>query len=108
MPFDAVGCFHQRLAQRGVGVDAAGDLFGGQLGLTGQADEHHALITALLARMGEKRLDYTETFIQLANTLAAGADARATETLKAELGDWIEGWRSAIDARLTSSTWREM
>jgi hypothetical protein len=36
LPFDAVGRFHQRLTQRGMGMDAVGDLFGGQFGIVGQ------------------------------------------------------------------------
>ena len=66
-----------------------------KLGLTGQAEDHHGLVTALLDRMHEKRLDYTITFVRLSEALAG----ETADELQADLGDWFTDWMAKVDAQ---------
>lgn len=71
----------------------------GRSGRSGQSDEDDTLVTALLDRMLEKRLDYTNTFVRLADALAHEPSSRPTDELMDDLGDWLTTWMATIDAQ---------
>lgn len=70
-----------------------------KLGMTGPAEQNDALVTALLDRMLEKRLDYTVTFARLGDALAGKPATDATDELKADLGGWLTDWMATVDAQ---------
>ena len=68
-------------------------MYGKKLGLKDSALNNKALISDLLTLMQNQKLDYTETFLQLTQSLSD--DAKAQE-LESKLGDWYPTWLAAL------------
>lgn len=70
-------------------------MYGKKLGMKGTALTNKALISDLLTLMQTKKLDYTQTFLHLTESLSN--DAKAQE-LESKLGDWYQTWLVALRA----------
>jgi len=69
------------------------DMYGKKLGLESTTLENQSLINDLLQLMQAKKLDYTQTFLQLTHSLSGEA---FDEELKGQLGDWYQMWLIAL------------
>lgn len=68
-------------------------MYGKKLGLANSGLSNKTLIIDLLTLMQKQKLDYTETFLQLTQSLSD--DAKAQE-LESKLGDWYQAWLAAL------------
>ncbi|NQY87837.1 MAG: YdiU family protein [Colwellia sp.] len=69
-------------------------MYGNKLGMKDTALNNKPLITDLLTKMQTQKLDYTQTFLQLTQSLTDGAKA---QKLASKLGDWYQTWLVALD-----------
>jgi uncharacterized protein YdiU (UPF0061 family) len=69
-------------------------MYGKKLGLKNITVNNKSLISDLLALMQSQSLDYTQTFLKLAQSLSE--DVKAQE-LKHKLGDWYEKWLIVLE-----------
>lgn len=69
-------------------------MYANKLGMSQIYSAHKVLIDSLLEIMQTKRLDYTQTFYRLTQSLK---DKIIADELKAELGDWYSTWLSVIE-----------
>ena len=70
------------------------EMLGSKLGMTDITQDDHALIQQLLETMQTQQLDYTQTFIDLTQSL----DSEISDSpLQQSLGDWLGGWRARLD-----------
>ncbi|MET0115958.1 MAG: protein adenylyltransferase SelO family protein [Sedimenticola sp.] len=63
-------------------------------GLTRRSSSDHSLITDLLDLLLQKRLDYTNSFHLLTDSLSSPS---AEERIAGQLGDWYIRWRRGLD-----------
>jgi uncharacterized protein YdiU (UPF0061 family) len=68
-------------------------MYAKKLGLNDTGLEGQALINDLLTLMKTKKLDYTQTFLLLTESLT---DKEKAEELKSKLGEWYLNWFAAI------------
>jgi uncharacterized protein YdiU (UPF0061 family) len=76
-------------------------MYGKKVGLTNLAENNTALnnkslISDLLTIMQTQKLDYTETFLQLTQSLTDDVKAQALES---KLGDWYQGWLEVLSQK---------
>jgi uncharacterized protein YdiU (UPF0061 family) len=70
------------------------EMMSGKLGLTKPLSSDQALISGLLNRLEQKRLDYTASFDQLTRSLSSHA---AEQQSRNELDGWYSDWRRRLD-----------
>ncbi|MCG7870611.1 MAG: YdiU family protein [Candidatus Thiodiazotropha weberae] len=66
-----------------------------KIGITQAAPSDAKLISELLQRLQQKRLDYTESFDRLTRSLTSPALA---QQLSRDLGDWYQQWQARLSA----------
>ncbi len=68
-------------------------MYGKKLGMIDVTLKNKSLISDLLAMMQTQKLDYTQTFLQLTQSLT---DETKAQELKSKLGDWYQDWLVAL------------
>jgi uncharacterized protein YdiU (UPF0061 family) len=71
-------------------------MYGKKLGLINRDENNKSLISDLLTIMQTQKLDYTETFLQLTQSLTD--DFKAQE-LAGKLGDWYQAWLEVLSQK---------
>jgi uncharacterized protein YdiU (UPF0061 family) len=69
-------------------------MYGKKLGMKDTALSNKALISDLLTSMQKQKLDYTQTFLKLTESLT---DKTKAEELKSKLGDWYQTWLVVLE-----------